>query len=49
MKKKREKKIPFRIPIPKTGGPMGGKKGKKGYDRKILKTIDFDKNKGDYE
>jgi len=30
----------LRKPLPgKTGGPIGGKKGKKGYNRKKLKNI----------
>lgn len=43
MKKKPYKPgITIRKPLPdKSGGPMGGKKGKKGYNRKKLKRVKF--------
>ena len=34
----------IRKPVSKTGGPIGGKKGKKGYNRKKLKKIVFYKD-----
>jgi hypothetical protein len=38
VKRKKRKKISFRIELPKKPSrPIGGKKGKKGYDRKRAK------------